>query len=73
VRVAILATNDFEQSEMTEPRQALMEAGAQTTLIAPESGTAKSLSTFFGVETGTAFGTVSFSDLNRMPGKVKKR
>ena len=26
VRVAILATNDFEQSEMTEPRQALMEA-----------------------------------------------
>ena len=38
VRVAILATNDFEQSEMTEPRQALMEAGAQTTLIAPESG-----------------------------------
>src|ERR1022692_1073955 len=38
VRVAILATNDFEQSEMTEPRQALMEAGAQTTLIAPELG-----------------------------------
>src|SRR5665811_1377645 len=38
VRIAILATNDFEQSEMTEPRQALMEAGAQTTLIAPESG-----------------------------------
>ena len=38
VRVAILATNDFEQSEMTEPRQALMEAGAQTTLIAPKSG-----------------------------------
>ena len=29
VRVAILATNDFEQSEMTEPRQALMEAGVQ--------------------------------------------
>src|ERR1035437_3683681 len=29
VRVAILATNDFEQSEMTEPRQALKEAGAQ--------------------------------------------
>jgi protease I len=38
VRVAILATNDFEQSEMTEPRQALKEAGAQTTLIAPKSG-----------------------------------
>jgi protease I len=38
VRVAILATNGFEQSEMTGPRQALMEAGAQTTLIAPKSG-----------------------------------
>jgi len=38
VRVAILATNDFEQSEMTDPRQALLEAGAQTTLIAPKSG-----------------------------------
>src|ERR1019366_8432707 len=38
VPVAILATNDFEQSEMTEPRQALKEAGAQTTLIAPKSG-----------------------------------
>ena len=31
VRVAILATNDFEQFEMTEPREALKEAGAQTT------------------------------------------
>jgi protease I len=38
VRVAILATNGFEQSEMTGPRQALKEAGAQTTLIAPKSG-----------------------------------
>jgi len=31
VRVAILATNDFEQSEMTEPRQALKEAGTRQT------------------------------------------
>ena len=38
VRVAILATNGFEQSELTGPRQALKEAGAQTTLIAPKSG-----------------------------------
>src|ERR1017187_2025711 len=38
VRVAILVTNNFEQSEMTEPRQALKDAGFQTTLIAPESG-----------------------------------
>ena len=38
LRVAILATNGFEQSEMTEPRQALREAGADTILIAPQSG-----------------------------------
>ncbi len=38
LRVAILATNDFEESEMTEPRQALKEAGAQTTLLAPKPG-----------------------------------
>lgn len=38
VRVAILATNDFEQSEMTGPREALSEAGATTVLIAPKSG-----------------------------------
>ena len=38
VRVTILSTNDFEQSEMTEPRKALDEAGASTTLIAPRPG-----------------------------------
>jgi protease I len=35
-RVAILVTDGFEQVEMTEPRKALDEAGAQTDLIAPE-------------------------------------
>lgn len=38
LRVAILLTQDFEQSEMTEPRKALQEAGAQTVLIAPKAG-----------------------------------
>lgn len=38
LRVAILLTQDFEQSEMTEPRKALQEAGAQTVLIAPKPG-----------------------------------
>jgi protease I len=37
-RVAILATSGFEQVEMTKPRQALQEAGAQTYLIAPDKG-----------------------------------
>lgn len=36
-KVAILVTDGFEQSEMTEPRQALDKAGAQTHLISPKS------------------------------------
>lgn len=38
MRVAILVSDDFEQIEMTEPRKALEQAGAQTTLIAPKGG-----------------------------------
>jgi protease I len=38
LRVAILATDGFEQVELTEPRKALEEAGAKTTVIAPKSG-----------------------------------
>jgi deglycase len=38
VRVAILATSGVEQSEVTEPRKVLEEAGAETTLIAPKRG-----------------------------------
>jgi protease I len=38
MRVAILVTDDFEQVELTEPRKALDEAGARTTIVAPKSG-----------------------------------
>jgi protease I len=37
-RVAILATNGFEQAELFEPRKALQEAGATTVVISPEPG-----------------------------------
>jgi protease I len=37
-RVAILATDGFEQSELTEPRRALDAAGATTVVIAPKAG-----------------------------------
>jgi protease I len=37
-RVAILATHGFEQSELIEPRKALDEAGAKTTVLSSESG-----------------------------------
>jgi protease I len=38
LRVAILATDGFEQSELTEPRKALDDAGATTEVVAPKDG-----------------------------------
>lgn len=36
--VAILATNNFEEAELLEPREALEHAGATVTVIAPKAG-----------------------------------
>ncbi len=38
LRVAILATDLFEEAELVETRKALQEAGARTFVIAPKSG-----------------------------------
>ena len=38
VRVAILATDGFEQSELLEPRRALDEAGAETDVVSLKAG-----------------------------------
>ncbi|HUO60971.1 MAG TPA: type 1 glutamine amidotransferase domain-containing protein [Candidatus Acidoferrales bacterium] len=38
LRVAILATDLFEEAELVEPRKALDDAGAITVIIAPHSG-----------------------------------
>jgi len=35
--VAILATDGFEQAELTEPRKALDEAGAETRVVSPKA------------------------------------
>lgn len=40
-RVAILVANGFELVEMTEPRRALEEAGAETEIVSPEEGRVK--------------------------------
>jgi protease I len=40
-RIAILATDGFEQAELTEPRKALDQAGAKTEVISPKSGEIK--------------------------------
>lgn len=41
MKVAILVTDGFEQVEMTEPRKALDEAGAETRLVSPKDGQVK--------------------------------
>lgn len=40
-KIAILVAHGFEQSEMTEPRKALQEAGAKTEIVSPEKGKVK--------------------------------
>jgi protease I len=40
-RVAILVENGFEQVELTEPKKALEEAGAQTFIVSPRPGKVK--------------------------------
>lgn len=37
MKVAILITDGFEQVEMVKPRQALNEAGAETSIVSPKS------------------------------------
>lgn len=37
-RIAIVATDGFEQSELIEPREALRRAGATAEIVAPKSG-----------------------------------
>jgi protease I len=37
LKVAILVENGFEQVEMTEPRKALDQAGAQTRIVSPQN------------------------------------
>jgi len=41
LKVVILVTDGFEQVEMTEPRKALDEAGAETQLVSPKNGQVK--------------------------------
>jgi protease I len=40
-KIAILATDGFEESELLKPREALVAAGAETVLVSPKSDTVK--------------------------------
>ncbi len=41
-KIAILATDGFEKSELAEPLRQLKEAGAETLIVSPETGSIKS-------------------------------
>lgn len=41
-RIAILVTDGFEEEELTRPRQALEDAGAETHIVSPKEGEVKS-------------------------------
>ena len=41
LKVAILVADGFEQVEMTEPKKALDQAGAQTVIVSPSKGKVK--------------------------------
>lgn len=41
-KVAILVTDDFEQVELLQPREALDKAGAETKVVSPKDGPVKS-------------------------------
>jgi protease I len=49
-RVAVIATDGFEESELTEPVKALKDAGAKVTILAPKAG---DLQAFRHMEKGT--------------------
>lgn len=50
-KVAILVAHGFEESELTAPRQALEEAGAETKVVSPENGKVKAWkNTNWGIE-----------------------
>jgi protease I len=41
VRIAVLATDGFEESELKEPVKALREEGAEITIVSPKAGSIK--------------------------------
>lgn len=43
MRVAILAMNDFEQAELTEPKKAMEQAGANVKIISTKPGTVQGM------------------------------
>lgn len=74
-RVAILVSNGFEQVELTEPRRALLDAGAEIDIVSPEEGTVRGWQktdwgTEFDVDTPLADADAESYDALLLPGGV---
>lgn len=74
-RVAILVADGFEQSEMVEPRRALREAGAETSIVSPAEGEVQGWKHFdkadrFNVDVPLAEASVEEFDALLLPGGV---
>lgn len=75
MKIAILATNGFEESELIEPKAALEQAGHEVEVIAPEAGEiramkAKEWSTSVSVDTTLAEADPTNYDALVLPGGV---
>src|SRR5437016_2271072 len=73
--IAILVANGFEQVELTEPRQALEEAGAETFVVSPEPLTVQGWDSTdwgdkFEVQVPLAEATAADYDALLLPGGV---
>jgi protease I len=74
-KVAILVTNGFEEVELTEPKRALEESGAQTFIVSPETGSVlswqeKNWGSKFGVDVPLAQAKPEHYDALLLPGGV---
>jgi protease I len=69
-KVAVLATDYFEEAELTEPVKALKEAGATVEIIAPKSGEIKGLNHVDPGQTVKVDKTLEEADPNDYDGLV---
>jgi protease I len=61
-RIAILATDGFEQAELEKPRDALQKAGYDTHILAPKAGTVQGFDHVDKADTFQVDGTIADAD-----------
>ena len=70
VRIAILAADGFEESELTKPLEALKNAGAEVDIVSPESGSVRGFQHDKPGETVSVDVPLSQADANDYDGLV---